>query len=685
MPDIKIVNRDLKLILDQHKMRFAAKRLDPKDALPLEALLGKNLDPRISGLCKAIAEIDADGLSKPPSLSWTFRIDIDGWYPQNWISAEIRKDGNFFACIIFKVHFVTIPKKGRLRIEGSRIHGLGNISGMMFDSLILEAEQGASLDYERFTLTLGDNGYFERGFELKRSDTQFGSLEIEIDNLVIEPASEFRAPVTTTLHTKDHDGNLSSLAAETLTLPKIFGRAGLKTKVTLQTKAQSTDLAGDDKLWSDSELHNAMQNYWQKNSQLPQWAAWAGFVDTHETGRDLLGVMFDHVDDAQRQGCAVFLDSYIANLPLDDFIAKIDPLPTAKRRVFFTLIHELGHVLNLGHSFEKSDAKPWLALTNDKNALSFMNYPENTAEGVKGFFAKFAFRFDDDELKFIRHAPRDFIMPGNASWNQDHGALQPPQNTSDGFMLNIGCDHGQRTLEFMEPLWLHVSLANMNMQVAHVDQRCLNISDGLAIMVQRSGSTPRTLRPYMRNCRTAETIALEKGQSISSRQFISADVNGWLIDAPGLYEIQASLTFDGVSVRSNILRLYVAAPSAPAQEQLAADYFSSDVGRLFAFDGVPAFDRANATLDRLIEQLPDSAAGQSAIIARHAPELTRYKIVSRSSSGVAIKANPVRIARETQLRLRRLKAGETQMRILLDRMQSSRTRDQLIRWRSGLT
>ena len=45
-----------------------------------------------------------------------------------------------------------------------------------------------------------------------------------------------------------------------------------------------------------------------------------------------------------------------------------------------------------------------------------MNYPFRVAGGQSAFFADFEYRFSDQELLFMRHAPERFVQMGAADW-----------------------------------------------------------------------------------------------------------------------------------------------------------------------------------------------------------------------------------------------------------------------------
>ena len=131
----------------------------------------------------------------------------------------------------------------------------------------------------------------------------------------------------------------------------------------------------------------------------------------------MLGVMFDvGKGETTRNGTAVFVDSH-GDLPSWE---QFDRPQSTKEAValwnyLFTLVHEVGHTLNLPHSFFPSQYFNFIARPE---ALSFMNYPDNyqdksrAKQGLRDFFTEFMFTFTREELVFIRHMSYDVVRPG---------------------------------------------------------------------------------------------------------------------------------------------------------------------------------------------------------------------------------------------------------------------------------
>ena len=133
--------------------------------------------------------------------------------------------------------------------------------------------------------------------------------------------------------------------------------------------------AGADVRWSNQEMHDAMQVYWSRFAPKAQWSVWVFFASLHEMGTDLGGIMFDDIGPNQRQGTAIFGNSFIAQAP------RGDPNPAAwvSRMRFWTAAHEMGHAFNLAHAWQKSLGTPWIPLNDEPDAFSFMNYPVSRA------------------------------------------------------------------------------------------------------------------------------------------------------------------------------------------------------------------------------------------------------------------------------------------------------------------
>ena len=115
--------------------------------------------------------------------------------------------------------------------------------------------------------------------------------------------------------------------------------------------------------------------------------------------------------------------------------------------------------------------------------------------------------------------------------------------------------------------------------------------------------------------------------------FVSNGGDGWLIDEPGYYSIQACLHLDSEDFVSNPLEIRVAPPRTWEEQYLAQDYFSDDVGRVLTFDGSQVLDKANDTLQEVAAQLANHKVTEHALIALNFPRMQTSKVLVPNDKG----------------------------------------------------
>jgi exonuclease III len=159
-----------------------------------------------------------------------------------------------------------------------------------------------------------------------------------------------------------------------------------------------------------AELHHAMRE--RRNPAPPDRLHAHVFVANYLTGkngRNVLGVMYDFgagdLNKRPREGVAIFGRHPMLSDP------RIG-VEECRREYVFTLVHEVGHALNMLHSFDKGRPA----------ALSWMNYPHLFPLGTEAgpghngtseFWAAFEQSFDDLEQHHLRHAtPREIGSGG---------------------------------------------------------------------------------------------------------------------------------------------------------------------------------------------------------------------------------------------------------------------------------
>jgi hypothetical protein len=376
--------------------------------------------------------------------------------------------------------------------------------------------------------------------------------------------------------------------------------------------------AGANAQWSDVEMHDAMQAHWSKWADVAQWQVWTLFAGESESGHGLGGIMFDDIGTAQRQGCAIFANSFIADPPP---ATDPDPVAFVQRMKFWTACHEIGHTFNLAHSWQKSlgapYGSPWVPLVDDLESRTFMSYPYNVSGGTNAFFANFYYRFNYDELLFLRHAPERFVEQGSAPWFDHHGFEQARQASAGVLTLTLRVNRDTARFQMLEPVMAELKLTNTSMVPVVVDAHALT-SENLTLVISRTGREARRLLPFARYCFRAEPRVLAPGESLYAPVFLSAGVGGWELAEPGRYRVYAALHTPAGHVLAAPLAVQIDRPATRQDERLADDLFTERVGRVLAFGGSRVLPDANALLHEVVDRLPDRmvAVHAAAALAR---------------------------------------------------------------------
>jgi len=423
------------------------------------------------------------------------------------------------------------------------------------------------------------------------------------------------------IDTGDHPNRPPTLPDESISIQTVFRRAGFDV-ITSPAGTVPIGDAGEDAVWTDQEMHDAMQSYWGRFGARAQWALWVFFASLHELGETLGGIMFDDIGPNHRQGTAIFNDSFISSPPAND------PAPDAwvRRMIFWTACHEMGHGFNLAHSWNKSAGTTWIPLADELEARSFMNYPYRVAGGQSAFFRDFEYRFSEHELLFMRHAPERFVQMGNAAWFDDHAFEYANISPEPALALELRANRDMPLFEFLEPVILELKLTNVSGEPQLADERILSTGDAATVVIKRDRRAAREFHPFAQRCTQPQNRALAPGESMYEPLRIFAGLNGWDIAEPGNYLVQVSIRLrSGEDVVSNELRVRVAPPRTYEEELVAAEVLTEDVGRAMALDGSRVLNRANDTLREVVQSLPDRRVALHAAVALATPLTREYK------------------------------------------------------------
>ena len=550
------------------------------------------------------------------------RLDVDGRYPQMTVSGTIR-------VLLSSFHWIAnLTPTGPLTYAGSIWFKDGSAALFPYTNVAVVVTPSIFPNLRSVIIRFTGGGATPRIRAYAYKSAAFHTVDFEFDSVEGEAA-------TLSFNTGSHPNRPANLPVETLTVRKVFERAGFA----VTTSAGSVPLtgAGANAQWSDMEMHDAMQTYWSKNAPKAQWALWVFFASLHEAGTGLGGIMFDDIGAQHRQGTAIFNDSFISQPPAGD----PNGAAHVQRMIFWTACHEMGHGFNMAHSWQKAlefDGKgPWIpGLANDPEARSFMNYPYRVAGGSTAFFGNFEYRFSDPELLFLRHAPARYVRMGDAAWFDHHGFEGANILAEPTFELTLRVNREAPAFEFLEVVTAELKLTNTSGRPQIFDPGSLALDGDIVVLIKKGKEPARRLVPLARYCRAPEPKVLMPGESIYAPLVLSVGRNGWDIATPGRYDVCAVLQLEtGEDIVSNPLRVKVAPPKGYDEEYLADDYFSDEVGRTLAFGGSQYFDGANDTLRELAERLGDRRAAVHAKLALGRPLAIDYKQLSLEGTAVA--------------------------------------------------
>lgn len=534
--------------------------------------------------------------------SEALRLDVDGPQPQMVASGTIRQ------WLTGRLHWIAnLTPSGKDAWTGTIFYKDGNESLLPHTSVRIRVT-GSPFPEQR----LAQVSFRGQGRPLQRTyrfaSPSFHTVEFEFDWV------EGTSPVTD-VDTGAHPNRPASLPAEILTIEETFARAGFEVNKSGGDSQVPLSDAGADERWTDQEMHDAMQVYWSRFDDAPQWSLWVLWAGLYQSGTNMGGIMFDDIGPNHRQGTAIFTDSFISNPPAGD------PNPDAwvQRMQFWTAVHEMGHAFNLAHSWQKSLGAPWIPLDDEPEARSYMNYPYNVSGGQTAFFADFAYRFSDAEALFLRHAPERFVQMGNADWFDDHGFEQATVSAEPAFAFELRVNRASAEYEFLEPVMVEMKLKNESDRPQIVDGAILSSNGDFTVVVKRDRQPARRFRPFARYCTEPDATILAPGEALYESVFLSAGTQGWDIAEPGRYLVQAALHLEDEDVVSNPLSLRVRPPRSYDEEDVAQDVFTEEVARVLAFGGSRVLSGGNDVLAQAAERLPDRRVARHARYALGAP------------------------------------------------------------------
>jgi hypothetical protein len=604
----------------------------PPDALHHSKPISGYYSKLGSGLVEHLADdldLENDLPDLLPALDEELRLDVDGRYPQMTASGSLQMTP------VQRLHWIaSLTPAGANSYTGGIWYTDPVGTPFAYNTVDIKVSSLLILGRKAKVVFRGP-GLKPRIRLFKFRSPYFHKIEVEYDA---------ESPVLPVLQidTAAHPNHPPTLPAETLTIRQVFQRSGFDTAISPNASAVTGAPGGT---WSDMEMHDAMTVFWSRFANLPQWSLWTFFADQHDMGSGLGGIMFDDIGPNHRQGTAIFYNSFISDPPppadpnVDAYIA---------RNRFWTAVHEMGHAFNLAHSWQKSlgapFGSPWIPLADEPEARSFMNYPYGVAGGESAFYADFEYRFTNQELLFMRHAPERFVRMGDAAWFDNHGFQQARVEAAPALGLEIRVNRATPVFEFLEPVVVELKLKNISAQPQIVDEQALTTLDGITVALKRQGSPARQFLPFAQYCMKAAPKVLQPGEAIYGSVYVTAGLNGVDIAEPGRYTLQAAMHRPDGDIVSRPLNLRIAPPRGFEEEVVAQDFFSDEVSRVLAFDGSRVLGEANKVLRDVVDRLGDRRVAKHARVPLGLSVAEPNKVLTVAASEAAARGPSARKA-----------------------------------------
>jgi hypothetical protein len=564
------------------------------------------------------------------------RLDVDGQYPQMTASGVVPLSATQ------QVHWIAqLITTGPNKFTGGIWFKEPAVSGFAYTSVSIEATSSFVPLLRWAKVTFSGLGLPDRHRIFKFKSPSFHKVEFEFD-------AEAGIAPETKVATCAHPDHPATIPCETLSIEQVYRRTGFDVRKSGGDDIVPITSTGADTVWSNTEMHDAMQIFWSRFANVPQWSMWCLFARQHEMGFGLGGIMFDDIGPNHRQGTSLFYDSFISQAPAGD------PNPTdfVTRMRFWTAVHEMGHAFNLAHSWQKSlgapFGSPWIPLVDEPEARSFMNYPYNVAGGTTAFFDTFEYRFSDSELLFLRHAPERFVQMGNEAWFSHHGFEDAYLHPEPKLKIEVRFNRPKPVFEFLEPVVAELKLSNVCSDPQIVDENILRTLDHMTILIKRERGQTRRYQAYGRMCLQPKARALMPGEAMYDSVFLSAGLNGFDIGEPGYYVIQAAVHTEAGNILSEPVRIRVTPPRGYDEEHLAQDFISDGVGRVLAFDGSRALTGAVDTLRQAADMLADRRVASHARIALAMPLTKSGKTLSLPETLPAVLTSAAKLGGKLQ-------------------------------------
>ncbi len=544
---------------------------------------------------------------KWPRYSIKLHVDIDRTDPLNVVSGTVQRIDRYFNSQ--ETHFI-----GRVTSD---------TASFMDRSLIIEDFQfqwpGTQNIVDRLEMKLTNifNPTAKATFQSKALGTIFGpysfsreskyfrEIELEIDKE--DDAQEFEPFGTHTHPTRPDD-----LQKVDMTFAIAYAKAGIGVSYSSGTNTISTVGSGGVGGWTTQELHDAMETNWSDFENKAQWKTWL-FLAENCVNSSTAGIMFDgNINEpggVDRQGTALFTSTEWLFAESGAYSQANPPeAESVKRELFFTAVHEAGHTFNLFHPWQKTLYTPWTppdwadSMTNNDDALTWMNYPENPTPGYSAewFYENFYYRFTDSENLFLRHAPEQYVQQGNEDWGVNHG------RAIDRLIdrrLELQIRSRRSVIETGEAVFVELRLHNCSSEPVSIHD-LLDPSYGFVhIGITSPDGVKVPLVPLDHiDCRKGPQL-LEPGKSVYESVQLTVGKFGFHFKKSGPYRIEVCYTNVDGKQAAAVMQLWVKPPANIDDQRVLSELYNARIGRALYFKGTRNMEDVNEKLEWIVSKI----------------------------------------------------------------------------------
>jgi hypothetical protein len=636
--------------------RSVANLRDPTFEWPLEEvfpLVGRPDEgrapqrlPPISGTYRGSLNRALGGTGGAPEIL-ELRVDVDRLRPLKLMSGDLYLNGTTghayvcsFAADVERVerHDKRIDLCGQARFS---VEPDSALEATRFRRLRVEVtladRSGGHLSAQ--VKWCDDSDVAKREYSCTRVSESFRRVEVEVDY------TGAASPKIAYEMDKDPDLTKGKPYKRSLTLQTAYREAGVELAINPATDPIEIDPDVDKTGWDDAELQNAMEenfSRWKGLTQ-PAWCVWL-FVAGRYHRPGVHGLMFDQQVPLPRQGCVVFRGNLAA-------LSDNSELRLARLQLFYA-VHELGHCFNLRHAFGVTASRQPVP----SRRLTWMNYHDNYPSGPTipadggPFFEDFAFRFEDEELRHLRHgAWRDVVPGGNYQPGVTSGLSAPAVFTmlSTHPSLRLEAWTSRPSFAFGEPVVVELKLGLAGERRAAVHRSIHPRMGFVTVAIRKPDGRTTVYQPLLDYCVESDTGTLSASDpAVFDSAYVGYGKDGFYFDQVGFYDLRAMYRAeDGQVAASEAVRIRVRQPMSPEDEELADCFFDDKVGRLLYLLGSNAqalrggADRLDYVLSRYADHPLATYAGlvQGVAAGRKFKSVTRGKvIVGKRDYGTAV-------------------------------------------------